>query len=131
MPAYRNFILDKGQKPASGQVFTKFRACKRTANADEVTPVTAATDIVHGVVQYDVTVADAAKGKRVSSAVDGIVEWEAGAAIARGALVTCDTSGRCVTAATGNRVHGVAEQAAGASGNRISVMLRLPGTILA
>ena len=131
MPAYGNFILDKGAKPASAQVFTKFRAVKATANADEVTPVAASTDIVDGVAQFDVTVAEAGKGKRVSVRTQGITEWECGAAVTRGQRVMADTVGRCIAATgTGNRACGIARQTSTASGQRIAVMLDLPGEVL-
>lgn len=129
MPAYGNFVLDKGYDAAAA--LTKFRFVKQTANAEEVTPVTAATDVTHGVAQFGVTAAELLQGKGASVRLEGISEVEAGAAVAKGAEVMSDTSGRCVTAATaGNRVVGVALQAASASGDRIAVRLALPGRVL-
>jgi hypothetical protein len=55
---------------------------------------------------------------------DGIVKWEAGAAIATpGIPVTTDTTGRAIGAATGNIIHGTALQSAGAAGEIITVQL--------
>ena len=54
----------------------------------------------------------------------GISIVEAGAAIALGAEVTCDASGRAITAATGNRVQGRAFEAASGAGVLIAVLLK-------
>lgn len=68
---------------------------------------------------------------RVDVAVDGIAEAEAGAAVARGALVSVDSSGRVITAAASAganvRVIGVAMSAAGAAGEIILVSIK-PGS---
>lgn len=54
--------------------------------------------------------------------VDGTIKWEAGAAIATpGLLLTNDNQGRCVVATTGQLIHGVSQQSAGAAGEIISV----------
>lgn len=70
-------------------------------------------------------------GSRVDVAVDGIAEAEAGAAVARGALVSVDSSGRVITAAASAganvRVIGVAMSAAGAAGEIILVSIK-PGS---
>lgn len=121
MPAYGNFLLDKGYDVDAA--ITKFRAVKAGATAESVTPVTVAGENGLGVAQFDVSAAEILKGKGSSVREQGITEWEAGAAIARGADVTVDASGRCVTAVATNRIWGSARQAAGASGNRIAVEL--------
>lgn len=123
MPATRNYILDKGFDAAAA--LTKFRACKFTANPEEVTPITTLGEDGAGVVQYDVTAGDLTRGKGASVALEGITEWEASAAIARGAEVTVAADGRCVTVAGGGtqRVWGKAMQAASGAGVRISVLL--------
>ena len=52
----------------------------------------------------------------------GVSKMYAGAAIAKGAELMCDTSGRCITAATtGNRAWGVAREQATALGQLIAV----------
>jgi len=70
-------------------------------------------------------------GSRVDVAVDGIAEAEAGAAVARGALVSVDSSGRVITATASAganvRVIGVAMSAAGAAGEIILVSIK-PGS---
>lgn len=54
---------------------------------------------------------------------NGIAKVTAGAAVARGALVASDATGRAVTAATGDTTAGLALMAAGAAGDVIEVLL--------
>jgi hypothetical protein len=122
MPAYGNFVLDKGFKAAAA--ITKFRAVKGTGNDGEVTPVTAVTDVVIGVAQYSVSAGEITKQKLASIRMAGITEMECAGTIQQGALVCINASGQAVTATTGNRVIGVA-QADGASGTRIPVAITL------
>lgn len=121
MPSTGNFIRDKGYDAES--VLIKFRAVKAGATAEGVTAITVAGEDGMGVEQFGVPAADLTRGKGASVRVDGATEWEAGAAIAREADVTVDNVGRCVTAVATNRIWGKAKQAAGASGNRITVDL--------
>jgi hypothetical protein len=121
MPAFGNFILDKGYDAASA--ITKFRAVKRTANPEEVTQCTVLGEDGLGVAQFDVATLELPKGKGASVRREGITEWEAGGALALMADVTVDAQGRCVAAATGQRVWGKAEQAASGAGVRIAVAL--------
>lgn len=51
------------------------------------------------------------------------VEVEAGAAVALGANVSSDATGRGITSAIGHVILGVALEAAGAAGERITVLL--------
>ncbi len=53
----------------------------------------------------------------------------AGAAVAAGARVTPDATGRAVTAVTGNRINGRALMAAGAAGEIISVFISGQGAV--
>lgn len=70
-------------------------------------------------------------GARVDVILDGIADAEAGAAITRGALLACDSSGRVITAAASAganvRVIGVALASAGAAGEIIPVNVE-PGS---
>lgn len=95
--------------------------------AETVVAAAAASDFIVGV-SHDVA---AATGERVDVAHDGIAFVVAGAAIAQGALLTSDASGRAVTAAPGagtnNRVIGFAIEAAAALGDVIRVQLS-PGS---
>ena len=53
----------------------------------------------------------------------GIVPVVAGAAVAQGAFLTSDASGRAITAAAGNQIHGVAALAAAAADDVIAIDL--------
>lgn len=53
----------------------------------------------------------------------GIMEVEAGAAVAINADVTSDTTGRAITSASGNAINGKALTAASAAGEIIEVLL--------
>jgi len=66
-------------------------------------------------------------GKAASVAVSGTSKVVAGAAIALNAKVASDAAGKAKTAASGNRVLGVAREAALADGDIISVLLKLEG----
>lgn len=116
-----NYVLDKGRVPESA--LSQYRAVKAGTGEESVTAVTADTDIIEGVVQFAVSAGELTKGKRASVRLEGITPWEAGAAITKGALVGVDSSGRCITAASGKRVHGRALYAAGGSGDVIGVEL--------
>lgn len=63
--------------------------------------------------------------------IEGIVEVEAGAAVAVGDQVTPDAQGRATTAATGNVVVGVCVAAAGAAGEFADVLLVKGGGVAA
>jgi hypothetical protein len=126
--AVGNYIQDKGYNAAVA--LTKFRAVKFSA-AETVTPVTAATDVVAGIVQHDVTAAEILKGKGASIRVEGDSVMEASAAIAVGQLVSCTATGTAKVAAATERIIGVCRHASGAAGDYITVKLNLPGSILA
>lgn len=100
----------------------------RLSAAETVVAASAATDAIIGVTGDVNPVA----GERVDVTMEGIVFCVAGAAVALGALLTSDASGRAVTAApaTGvnNRVIGFAIESAVAAGDIIRVMLS-PGSI--
>lgn len=57
----------------------------------------------------------------------GITFLEAGAAVAQGAEITCDAAGAVVAAGVGNRVHGIALEAASGAGIQIAVLLDVNG----
>lgn len=82
----------------------------------------AATDLLLGVT----TNSDAAvTGASVDVIMSGEAQVVAGAAVAVGALVTSDGTGRAVTAAATNRSVGVALTAAGAADDVITVFVSL------
>jgi hypothetical protein len=86
---------------------------------DIVQQSTAAGNLHMGVT----TELDVVANERVDVVLAGLTQIVAGAAIARGALVTSDASGRAVTAATTNRVIGQALTDAAAAGDLIVVNL--------
>lgn len=116
-----NYLLDKGRKPESALV--QYRAVKVGTAEESVTAVTADTDLLEGIAMFAVSAGEITKGKVASIRMEGIVPWEAGAAVAKGSLVGIDSSGRCIVAASGKRVHGRALYVAGASGDVIGVEL--------
>lgn len=126
MPAYGNFVLDKGYDAAAA--LTKFRAVKMSAE-ETVTPITAITDQPIGVEQFGVSALEITKGKGASVRLAGITEMECSAAIAVGASVSIAADGRAKTAATGERVIGQCLKGTANPGERAAVALRLPGIL--
>lgn len=127
MPAYGNFVLDKGYDAAAA--LTKYRAVKFSAE-ETVTPVTAITDQVAGIEQFGVTAAELLKGKGASVREMGISEMEIAATIAVGQMVTINASGLAKPAANGERIVGVCVKGATfAAGERCAVRLTLPGPL--
>lgn len=121
MPATGNYVLDKGYDAEAA--ITKFRAVKLGTAAESVTPCTVLGESGIGISQFGVTAGELAKGKGASVRQEGITEWEAGGVIAKGVDVTVAADGRCAAAAAGQRVWGVALQAASGAAARISVAL--------
>ena len=101
-----------------------YRIVKFSA-ADTVTLATAATDSLIGV-NNDLA---PAINERCDVVRQGIAYIEAGAAIAQGAAITSDATGRGVTAApaagVNNRIVGFADEAASAAGDVIRVLVEL------
>jgi hypothetical protein len=126
MPAWGNFVLDKGFVAAAA--LTKFKAVKGTGNNDEVTPVTADTDVVVGVAQYSVSAGEITKQKPASVRTSGISEMVCANTIQQGALVCITADGSAGALTSGDRVIGIA-LADGAASARIPVQLALPGYI--
>lgn len=105
-----------------------YRVVKFGTADGQVVEAAAATDASIGIAD---NLGQGTAGSRVDVAVDGIVEAEAGAAVARGVLVSVDSSGRVITATASAganvRVIGVAMSAAGAAGEIILVSIK-PGS---
>lgn len=122
------FVLSRGFDVEAA--VTKHRAVKCGAVLESVVPVAAVTDVAIGVAMFDVTASEMTKGKQASIAMIGIVEMEASAALANGALVGLSANGRAAAAGAGVRTIGVVvgNPAAGA-GERVSVLLNLPGLL--
>jgi hypothetical protein len=106
----------------AGAAINAFTLVKFSA-ADTVVTAAAATDSIIGVTNEVAP----ASGERCDIIVEGIAFITAGAAIALGALLTADASGRVVTVApaagTNNRIIGIAFEAAAAAGDVIRVLL--------
>lgn len=125
-----NFVLARGFNATAA--LTKARAVKAHASlAETVIPITAATDKAMGVAEFSVSAAEILLGKGVTVHMAGIVEMECSAAVAVGDIIGMATDGRAKVAASTERVIGlcVGNASAGA-GERISVLLGLPGNIL-
>lgn len=121
-----NYIQDKGYNAAAA--LTKFRAVK-FSSAETVTPVTAITDLVAGVVQHDVTAGEITKGKGASIRVEGDSVMEASAAITIGQRVSIAADGRAKASAAGERIIGHCVEAASGAGKYARVHLNLNGDI--
>jgi len=125
-----NFVLSRGF--IAEAAITKHRAVKAGAAAEGVTPVTAEGDAVLGVAQFDVTTAEIAQGKDCTVQMMGIVEMEAADQIVVGGLVGLASDGRAIASNTGARVLGICVgNPSGGAGDRISVLLSLPGIVAA
>lgn len=123
-----NFVLARGFDAAAA--ITKFRAVKPGTAAESVTPVTAEGDEVIGVAMYSVSAAEIARGKGASVAMMGVIEMETSEALAVGDTVAIAADGRAAAANTGARNIGVCVgNAADGAGDRVSVLLSLPGVI--
>lgn len=133
-----NYVLAKGFKALSTYASSDtngvqaYRFVKLTANQDEVDRVAASNVVPTGVTLEDSDQVKVATGKVIVGVqMLGIAKVTAGAAVALNAEVMSDTSGRAITAATtGNRVCGVALQAAGAAGDIIDVLLVPAGRVM-
>lgn len=102
---------------------SQFRGVKVTA-AQTCNAVSASTDRAIGVLQNK----PSAAGRAATIVTEGITKAEAGAAIAAGAVVMFNASGKVITATATNLGHGFALQAAGADGDLISVYFTRLGT---
>jgi hypothetical protein len=70
-----------------------------------------------------VLIDNVAAGQAATAQHTGIARWVAGAAVAAGAYVSADASGRAVTAASGNFRTGLAMEPASGAGQVIQVLL--------
>lgn len=94
-----------------------------TIAADGQIDPTGAGVLADGVIQDD----QSTVGGAVKLAIVGVSKMEAGAVIARGALVMSDSVGRVVTATSAKQVCGKALKAAAAAGDYIPVLLKFSG----
>lgn len=125
--ATRNYVQDKGYNAAAA--LTKFRAVKFSA-VETVTPITAVTDLVAGVVQHDVTADEINQGKGASICRIGATLMEASEAITVGTLVSVSANGRAAVASTGEVAIGICDEPAAGAGEYCRVTLDLPGRLM-
>jgi hypothetical protein len=85
--------------------------------------VTVATTVPFGVLRED-----AVQNRIVSVATVGMVEMIAGAAVAIGAAITADATGRGITAVAGNQIFARAMSATTAAGQRFQALITREGT---
>jgi Uncharacterized conserved protein (DUF2190) len=121
----KGFISDSAIGTAGNLNHDYFRFVKLVpGTAERVTQATVAEEQVIGVAQNSVATADIGK-QVVDVRVDGISKVVAAAAVAIGARVTTDTSGRATSTglAAGDLVAGIALSSAAAAGDLIDVLL--------
>jgi len=111
-----NPVLIKGMVAESA--VSPYRVVKFGTADGAVVQAAAATDLLVGIAD---SIGQSDAGDTVDVICAGIGEATAGAAIARGARLTADSSGRVVTAVATNVVIGVAMAAATAAGDVIPV----------
>lgn len=124
MPASQNFVLAKG-KNASAAI-TKKRFVKLDTSASDGETVKQCDTLgesAFGVALFSVSANEILKGKGCSVMVEGRAIVEAAAALAVGAKVTTDATGKAAAAASGNQVVGIVDEPAAGSGNECSVLL--------
>lgn len=112
----------------AGGAINIYRMVKISAN-DTVVQCTATTDKPIGIALEEISAGDATAGRQVAVCVFGISRVIAGAAIAAGADVGPDASGRAITATATNYTVGKALESASTAGDHVDITF-LPGTVL-
>jgi hypothetical protein len=121
-----NYVLDKGYNLLnSGAAQNIYRFMKFASTENSVLQAAASTDRPVGVCQQRIEAVDSATSNvQVDVRILGISKVEAGAAVALGARVMSDATGRAITAATATNIPcGIAFQAATGAGEWIDVLL--------
>lgn len=113
----------------AGGAISKFRAVE-LGTGEVVTQANAGTDAIIGICQEEITAGDATSGRIAAVQMTGISRCIAGAAVAIGATVMTDATGRVITATATNRQIGIAQQAAAAAGDHVDVFLTISGTVI-
>ena len=117
-------VIDLGH--VASAAITIHRFVKLTTVVRTVEDCDAQGEAAIGVAQHNVETADAAEGAHVNVRLMGVSVVEANGVLALGAQVTTDAVGKAELAATGDRVLGVAMQAAAADLDLITVVLAGP-----
>lgn len=132
MPATQNFVMAKGKNAAAA--ITKKRFVKldtAAADGETVKQCDVAGEGAFGVALVSTSLAEIAKGKGSSVLNMGIAIVEASAALAVGVKVATDANGKAKAATAGNHVLGSIVEPSTGDTTECSVMLDLPGNILA
>lgn len=108
----------------------KFYAVKLSGK-ENVSVVDTAGELTEGICQEEIVQQDVDDGRKAAVRVLGISNCIAGAAITQGDEVTVAADGRVITAvaASGNRVLGIAQNAAAAAGDWVPVLLTPAGRV--
>jgi len=101
------------------------RLVVRSGNARGFVGATLGTQLPFGVTREDIAV-----GGHASIQVAGVADVTAGAAFNRGVQLTTDGQGRAVAAAAADEVWGISEQAAGAAGDVIEMLIQPKGLVV-
>lgn len=110
----------------AGAAVIKYRAVMRGADVNSVLQATA-NAVPLGIAEDNQQVA--ARALRVADRPGETVLAEAGAAFALDALLTSDANGRLITAASTNKVHAIARQAATALSDLVVVEIAPRGLL--
>lgn len=107
-------FMDGTEVAAADLSTSQFLCVKETSNG--INLCTVAGEEVYGVLQNK-----PAAGQAANVMQDGVSKCKAGAAVAKGALIMTNASGKVITAATaGSSIIGQAKEAAGADGDIIA-----------
>lgn len=121
-----NYVLNDGL--IANEAITAKRFVKQVAAAEKhIDMADTQGERVLGVSVDMATAGDATNGRVVNVALLGIAVVEAGAAVARGALLMTNATGQAITATATNRVVGYALSSAANAGEWIQIILAGPG----
>jgi hypothetical protein len=123
-----HYILNKGF--VANEALTQFRFVKGGAGTRNVDACDTQGELALGVCQEDVSAADATNGRVTNVALLGVTLVEAGAAITQYAEVTTEDDGTAMAAVSGDRVLGIALDAAGGAAEWIAVLLTPAGRVV-
>lgn len=123
-----NDVLSKGF--IADSAIPKFYAVKLSGK-ENCTVVTVKGELTEGVCQEEITADDVTDGRVAAVRVMGITNCVASAAISQGDEVTVAADGRVATvvAASGDRVLGIAQNAAAQAGDWVPVLLTPAGRV--
>lgn len=121
------YILNKPFIP--GGAIGQWKLVKMSAS-DTVIVCSATGDNPIGICMETISAQDATDGRVATIALLGVSRAIAGAAVAAGAVVMNDSTGRVVTATSTNFAVGRAVQSAGAANDQIDIILNPIGVVI-